>query len=214
MCYSLAASIGAGCGLGLIGTLLVRRAMTYDPKMIGYASFPLVFSIHQLIEGVNWYALKRPFAGDDFFLYLYSVIAFGVWPICIPLAAAVAEQRGVWLRIWWAMALCGIGLSIYLWTQLAFADGFEVSVVNHSLAYKPHIDDPPQIVIALYVAMTVLPSVLFPNRGIKAFGWLLLGSFALSVVYSRPAWYSVWCMAAAASSMAIAFSIRKPALQR
>ena len=36
--------------------------------------------------------LARPFAGDDLFLYLYSIIAFGFWPICIPLAAVVAAR--------------------------------------------------------------------------------------------------------------------------
>lgn len=181
--------------------------------MIVYAFFPLVFSIHQLIEGVNWYALARPFAGDDIFLYLYSIIAFGFWPICIPLAAAVAEERNVWRRLWWAMVLCGMGLSIYLWTKLASADGFEISVVNHSLADKPLFDDPPQIVFAIHVALTILPSVLFPNRGVNVFGWLVFGSFMLSVIKSRPAWYSVWRMAAAVFSLAIAFSIRKPAPQ-
>lgn len=213
MRYSLAASIGAGCGLGVVGTLLVRRARAHDPKMIVYAFFPVVFSIHQLIEGVNWYALARPFAGGDLFLYLYSIIAFGFWPICIPLAAAVAEERRFWRPIWSGMVVCGAALAIYLWKKLAFAEGFEVSVVNHSLAYKPLFDDPPQIVFVLYVALTVLPSLLFPNRAVKAFGWLVLGSFALSVMKSRPAWYSVWCMAAAVFSLAIAFAIRKPAQQ-
>jgi len=178
--------------------------------MIVYAFFPVVFSIHQLIEGVNWYALAWPFAGDDLFLYLYSIIAFGFWPICIPLAAAIAEERSFWRKVWYAMAVCGAALSIYLWSKLARADGFEVSVVDHSLAYKPLFDDPPLIVFVIYVALIVLPSVLFPNKAINVFGWLVLGSFLLSVLKSRPAWYSVWCMAAAVFSLAIAFAIESP----
>lgn len=209
MCYSLAASIYAGSGLGIVGAILVKRAQAYDRRMIVYALFPLVFSIHQLIEGVNWYALESPFTGDSIFLYLYSIIAFGFWPIFIPLAAAVAEHRVYWRVVWWLMVICGLALAIYLWSKLASAEGIDVSVVSHSLAYKPLLDDPPQFVFAAYVAVTTLPSILLRNRAVNVFGWLVFGSFVLSVIKSRPAWYSVWCMAAAVFSLSIAFGIRK-----
>ena len=209
MCYSLAASIYAGSGLGLVGAILIKRAQAYDRRMIVYAIFPLVFSIHQLIEAVNWYAVESPFKGDIIFLYLYSVIAFGFWPIFIPLAAAVAERRANWRVVWWLMVIFGLFLASYLWSKLASAEGIDVNIVGHSLAYKPLFDDPPELVFFAYVALTVLPSILFRNSAINLFGWLVFVSFVLSVIKSRPAWYSVWCMAAAVFSLSIALGIRK-----
>jgi hypothetical protein len=210
MCYSLSASINAGVGLGVVGSLLVRKAKRHDQRMIVYAYFPLIYSIHQLIEAVNWYALEKPFEGDVIFRYLYSFIAFGVWPILIPLAAAVAEQRDYWRKFWRLAVVDGVALAGYLWTRLAFPGGIDVSVVKHSLAYKPLFDDPPPAIIAAYVAATTLPSILFRNAAVNVFGWLVFGSFFVSAIESTAAWYSVWCMIAAVSSLSLAFAINSP----
>ncbi len=208
MCYSLSASISVGVGLGVVGSLLVRRAEQHDQRMIIYAYFPLVYSMHQLIEAVNWYSLENPFHGDVAFRYLYSIIAFGFWPILIPLAAAVADQRYFWRKIWWLAVVAGIALSGYLWTKLAFAGGINLSVVKHSLAYKPLFEDPPPAIIAAYVAATTLPSILFRNAAVNIFGWLVFASFFVSAIESTAAWYSVWCMIAAIASLSMIFAIR------
>lgn len=210
MCYSLAASLSIGLGLGCIGTILVKRSCAYNRKMFVYAILPLVFSIHQMIEGVNWYALEHPFKYHEIFLYGYSVIAFGFWPILIPFAAMVADQRELWRRIWRLCVGLGVALSVYLWGKLAFSDGIDVSVVNHSLAYKPLFVNPPDAIIAAYVALTTVPSIFLQNRAINYFGWCIFGSFVISVIASKPAWYSVWCMISAFSSAAIAFAITNP----
>ena len=177
--------------------------------MIVYAIFPLVFSIHQIIEGVIWYALQNPFKNDAIFVYGYSIIAFGFWPILIPFAAMVAEQRELWRRIWFLCVGLGVALSVYLWGKLVLSDGIDVNVVNHSLAYKPLFADPPDAIIAGYVALTTVPSIISKNRAINIFGWCVLGSFLISVIKSKPAWYSVWCMISAISSAVIAFAITK-----
>lgn len=214
MCYSLAASLSTGLGLGCIGTILVNCARTHNRRMIVYACFPLVFSIHQLIEGVNWYALQHPFKGDGIFLYGYSIIAFGFWPILIPLAAMVAEQRYFWRRIWRVCVGIGLTLSAYLWGKLALSDGIDVSVVKHSLAYKPLFSDPPNYIIGIYVVLTTAPSIIMKNRAVNLFGWLVLFGFFLSLIESKPAWYSVWCMMSAISSIAIVFAITKNSKQQ
>lgn len=209
MCYSFAASISTGLGLGCIGTILLKNAQKQNRKMIVYASFPVVFSVHQLIEGVNWFALQHPFKGDTFFLYGYSVIAFGFWPILIPLAARVAEERCFWRKIWSVCVGTGTLLSTYLWIKLALADGIDVAIVNHSLAYRPIFKDPPDIFIVAYVALTTMPSIFQKNRAVNIFGWFVLFGFIVSVIGSKPAWYSVWCMISAISSAVIAFAICK-----
>ena len=207
MCYSFAASMSTGLGLGCIGTLLLKRAQKRNRIMIIYAFFPGVFAFRQLIEGVNWFALQHPFKGDAFFLYGYSVIAFGFWPILIPLAAMVAEQRYFWRRIWSVCVGTGALLSAYLWVKLALAEGIDVAVVKHSLAYKPMFKDPPDIAIGAYVVLTTMPSILLKNKAVNIFGWFVLLGFIVSVIGSKPAWYSVWCMISAISSAVIAFAI-------
>jgi len=51
MCYSLEASVNAGVCLAIVGAGVVRKALRFDRKMLAFACFPLVFSVHQFIEG-------------------------------------------------------------------------------------------------------------------------------------------------------------------
>ena len=103
----------------------------------------------------------------------------------------------------------GTLLSTYLWIKLALADGIDVAIVKHSLAYRPIFKDPPDIFIVAYVALTTMPSIFLKNRAVNIFGWFVLFGFIVSVIGSKPAWYSVWCMISAISSAVIAFAICK-----
>lgn len=209
MCYSLEASINAGVGLGLVGFILVKRARVFDKTMICFAMFPVVFSIHQFIEAANWYGLEHPFPGKNIFLYLYTIIAFMFWPIFTPIAAARAEKDIKRKELWNLMAACGIIVSFYLSIKLAGADGIDVSVVKHSLAYDPLFDRPPLMIDAIYIALTVIPLICMENKFIKLFGVSVLLTFMYSVLEMRQSWYSVWCMSAALLSLMLSFAIQK-----
>lgn len=209
MCYSLEASVNAGIGLGIAGAAMVAKAWRGDRRLVLFAAFPLVFSIHQLIEGVNWFAIAHPFPGDENFRYLYTIVAFMAWPVLTPYAAAAAETDPRRRKIWSAMGGFGLVLAAYLGVKLAGADGVAVSVVGHSLAYDPLFERPPLIIDFFYVALTVAPLVSMDNRALKIFGAAVFVTFVYSVVEARAAWYSVWCMAAAAFSLIIAFAIQR-----
>jgi hypothetical protein len=68
------------------------------------------------------------------------------------------------------MTVSGIILAFYLSIKLSGANGIDVSVVKHSLAYDPLFDRPPLMIDAIYVALTVVPLVCLDNRAIKIFG--------------------------------------------
>ncbi len=214
MCYSFEASVNAGLCLAVVGAATVHKAARGDPRMMGFAVFPLVFSAHQVVEAVVWWSLAHPFEGDEFFRYLYTAIAFMVWPALTPLAATLAETDERRRRLWAGMTICGLLLALYLAVQLAFADGIAVSVVKHSLAYDPGFDRPPLIVDLLYLALTVVPLVFFDNRALRLFGGVVLLTFAYSLAHNRAAWYSLWCMSAAMFSLLTSFAIRGAARLR
>jgi hypothetical protein len=214
MCISLGASVNAGCALAVIGAAMVHRASRHDRRMLGFAVFPLVFSLHQFVEGVVWWSLERPFVGDEIFRYLYTMIAFLVWPVLTPLAASIAETHARRKRVWKWMCGCGGLLALYLGFLLAGADGIEVSVVGHSLAYDPGFDRPPLLVDLAYLALTVIPLVLFDNRALRLFGAIVFLTFVYSLLHNRAAWYSLWCMSAAMFSLIISFGIRERARSR
>jgi hypothetical protein len=209
MCYSFEASMNAGVGLGIAGVAMVAKALRSDRRLVWFAAFPLVFSVHQFVEAVNWRAYFHPFRGDEAFRYLYTMIAFLVWPVLTPIAAWRAETNPSRRALWRALCGCGVALSVYLSAKLAYADGIDVSVVDHSLAYDPLFERPPLIAHFTYVALTVIPLVSMDNRALKIFGALVFATFVYSIVEARAAWYSVWCMAAAMFSFTIAFAFER-----
>jgi len=209
MCYSLETSVIAAFGLAVVGVVTVYKAVRFDRRMLVFACFPLIFSVHQLVESVVWYSLGHPFAGDQTFRYIYTVIAFLLWPVLTPFAAAATENDAGRKRIWMRMCGCGIVVALYLSAKLAGADGINVSVVNHSLAYDPLFDRPPPIADLVYLALTVVPLASLDNRALNLFGVVVFMSFVYAIVEASAAWYSVWCLSAAAFSVIIFFAIRE-----
>jgi hypothetical protein len=212
MCYSLEASVTACVGLALAGGGMVAKAMLHDRRMLLFALFPLVFSFHQLTEGVVWYSWFHPFEGDAAFRYLYTMIAFIVWPVLTPFAAAHAEADPERRRLWLMLGATGIVLGLYLIIRLSGADGIEIAVVKHSLAYTPMFERPPIVVHFLYVVLTVAPLIFSERRWLRIFGGVVFVTFFWALIDNRPAWYSVWCLAAAVFSLVISLAIaRAPA---
>jgi hypothetical protein len=198
----------------MIGAATVHKAVRHDRRKLGFAVFPLVFSLHQFVEGVVWWSLERPFQGDGFFRYLYTIIAFLVWPVLTPLAATLAEPDPRRRRLWAGLCGCGVLLALYLAVKLAGADGIDVSVVKHSLAYDPQFERPPLIADLAYLALTVIPLVSLDNRALRLFGAMVFLTFVYSLLHNRAAWYSLWCMSAAMFSLIISFGIREGARSR
>lgn len=207
MCMSFEASLVTGAGLALAGVGMVRKAARNDPRMLGFAIFPLVFSFHQFTEAVVWASVRHPFEGQEAFRYLYTIIAFLVWPVLTPIAAAMAETDERRRRWWFGLCAGGAALAVYLSWLLAGAYGVDLKVVGHSLAYDPGFDRPPLIVDALYLVFTVAPLTGFANRAINIFGFAVFATFLFALLENRAAWYSVWCMAAALFSFILAFAI-------
>ena len=209
MCYSLEASIIAGTSLAVVGAATVVKARRYDRPMLAFACFPLVFSVHQFVEGAVWYSVAHPFEGAEAFRYLYTMIAFLVWPILTPAAAAMADERR--RGLWTSLCGCGVALVLYLSVKLAGADGIDLRIVRHSLAYDPLFERPPLIADIVYLALAVIPLVSLGNRALTSFGVVVFVTFVWSILENRAAWYSVWCLTAAVFSLLIAFAIREAA---
>ena len=135
MCYSLEASFAVGAALAAVGFATIRKALRSNRSMLVFAFFPAVFSLHQFIEGIVWFSLEQPFHASAVFRYSYILIAFLVWPVLAPLAAAVATTDYWWRRVWVFMFVCGLALAGYLSMKLAGADGIEATVLGHSISY-------------------------------------------------------------------------------
>nr|WP_245434817.1 DUF6629 family protein [Methylocystis rosea] len=187
---------------------MVAKALRHDRRMVLFAAFPLVFSAHQFVEAAVWLTRNDPVAGQPY-RYLYTLIAFTMWPVLTPAAAAYAESDPERNRLWWTMGGVGIVLAAYLIAKLVGADGIDLSVYRHSLAYDPLFERPPLVTDFLYLVLTVSPLIFSQRKAINVFGVAVLATFFLALAANRPAWYSVWCLAAALFSLIIALAIEE-----
>jgi hypothetical protein len=75
MCFSATASFVVGAGLIGPGLLAIKR--TPSPKMVPFASMPLIFTCHQFAEGCLWLSLTNPDFADWYkpALYTYSFVS-------------------------------------------------------------------------------------------------------------------------------------------
>jgi hypothetical protein len=208
VCYSLEASFAVGAALAAVGFATIRKALRSNRSMLVFAFFPAVFSLHQFIEGVIWFSIEQPFHAGAVFLYSYIFIAFLVWPVLAPLAAAVATSDHWWRRVWAFMFGVGLALAGYLSAKLAGADGIEATVLGHSISYVVKYQRRPPIQVDYaYAAITALPLLFFGNKIISVIGVGVLATFVYSFLEMREVWFSVWCMAAAVFSGLFFFSI-------
>jgi hypothetical protein len=208
MCYSLEASFAAGSALAIVGFGAVKKALRHDRSMLLFSLFPVIFSLHQFVEGFVWHSV-RDATGDTLFRHVYIGIAILLWPLLTPLAAAVAETDPLRKRLHSAFCVSGFVLAGYLTIKLANADGIDVQPIRHSLNYFIHFDaEPPMAVAATYAAVTVIPLLIFRDRIINLFGALVGAAFFYSIVETRQAWFSVWCFTAAVFSVVLFFAIR------
>ncbi|WP_442753343.1 DUF6629 family protein [Methylocystis sp. JAN1] len=198
----------AGVGLGMAGYGMVAKAINFDRRMLIFAAFPLVFALHQFTEAAVWWTIDDPQTGQPY-RYLYTVIAFALWPVLTPFAAAYSEIDPERKRLWRLLTGTGVILAVYLITKLALSGGIDLKVVRHALAYDPLFERPPLLVHFLYVVLTVVPLVCSHRRGVALFGWAVFATFVFALAENRPAWYSLWCLAAAVFSLILAFAIEE-----
>src|SRR5271155_1789369 len=134
MCFSATANfVGSGV-LGAVGVVTLTRVK--HRRELLFASLPLLFAIHQFIEGFVWLGLDgilSPAVAHDmgaaFMLY-----AQGLLPFLLPLSVFLFEPDGKGRRRMLPFLAIGIGTTLYiLWALTAYPT--EIFVKGNSIVY-------------------------------------------------------------------------------
>jgi hypothetical protein len=211
MCFSAAASMGAGVALSVIGafTLKVAREqrMQEPSSSLALASIPWLFAIQQLIEAGVWQSFDFDLPQlQTWTTHVYLLFSHVLWPVYVPLAVWLVESRGV--RRSWLLLFVVIGgiVSAYL---LYFLIAFPVIAhpTGHHIEYvSPHFLT--LWVMGAYLVATTLSAMGSSYPMVRYFGALSLFSFTV-VYYFYTIWFiSVWCFFAAGLSAIIYLHFR------
>ncbi len=207
MCFSPEADFTAGAVVAGIGVETLRRVRS--PRELIVGALPLLFGIHQLIEGFVWLGLRSQVSRGlgNVATEAYIVYAHAVLPAIVPVGFLLLEpdrHRRRWLS---PIACLGLLLGVYLlWQVTAYPIGAQEAA--HCINYTTHT--PNDVAVALlYVLVTCGPALISSRRYLRWFGAVSLVGVIATALVRVDELTSLWCLYAAMVSVLILEHFRR-----
>ena len=201
MCFSAAANFTGSGVLGTIGVLTFTKVK--HRRELLFAALPMMFAVHQFIEGFVWLGLEGRFSpevthdmGAAFMLY-----AQGLLPFVLPLSVVLFEPDARSRRRMLPFVAVGILTSLYmLWGLTAYP--LQVYVKGNSIVYSNQATNFTSV--AVFYVIATCGSLLFSKvKDMVIFGWANLVILLAVMGVKRYAFTSLWCAYAAVASVII-----------
>jgi hypothetical protein len=201
MCFSATANfVGSGV-LGAVGVVTLTRVK--HRRELLFAALPLLFAVHQFIEGFVWLGLDgilSPAVAHDmgaaFMLYAQGLLPF-LLPLSIQLFESDAQSRQRMLPF---LVLGGATTLYILWALTAFP--LQLYIKANSLVYINQATNNTAVAV-LYVIATCGSLFFSKIRMMVVFGAANLAIVLVVMAIKRYAFTSVWCAYAAVASAII-----------
>ncbi|MFZ0885471.1 MAG: DUF6629 family protein [Candidatus Acidiferrales bacterium] len=201
MCFSATANFVGSTVLGGVGVVTLTKVK--HRRELLFASLPILFAIHQFIEGFVWLGLDGILSpavahnmGAAFMLY-----AQGLLPFLLPLSVMLFEATRARRRRMLPFVILGGGTTLYiLWALTAYPT--QVFVRENSIVYINQATN-NTVVAVLYVIATCGSLFFSEERPMVAFGAANLVILLLVMAFKRYAFTSLWCAYAAVASVII-----------
>jgi len=201
MCFSAAANFVGSGALGAIGVVTLTRVK--HRRELLFASLPILFAVHQFIEGFVWLGLDGILSptvthnmGAAFMLY-----AQGLLPFLLPLSVLLFEPDRKSRQRMMPFLIIGAGTALYiLWALIAYP--LQVFIRGNSIVYiNPATNN--TTVAVLYVIATCGSLFFSQIKPMILFGAANLAILLIVMEVKRYAFTSLWCAYAAVASVII-----------
>jgi hypothetical protein len=175
VCFSTEVSAGVAVALLPVGGYCLAVAVVKDRAYLPLAALPLLFGVQQVFEGAVWASLGQGDpglsrnAGAGFLL-----IALGIFPVWVPLAAAVLEGPGPRRAVFLGFAAAGLATAAVYALPVATGETTTPTAAGHALRYD--LPDPGPVWPAVYLAAVCVPLVSSRVRRVRPLGWLVLAA--------------------------------------
>lgn len=213
MCFSPEADLVSGVVLGVIGVDALRHVRRRNDHW-GFAALPLLFGVHQLVEAVVWFGLRRDL--PDGWVYpatwVYLLFAFVVLPVYLPLAIRALEAPGLRRKAMTGFLTLGAVVSAVLLVAMIHGP-VTARLGDHHVAYGANLRAGVLITIA-YVVATCGSALFSGYLRIAIFGAVNLVAVAVLAYLTVDGFASLWCGWAAVTSIAIAWHLRQTGRER
>jgi len=201
MCFSAEANFVGSGALGAIGVVTLTRVR--HRRELLFAALPLLFAIHQFIEGFVWLGLDGVLSstvahnmGAAFMLY-----AQGLLPFLLPLSVLLFEPNGYSRRRMIPFLVLGAATTLYiLWALTAYP--LQLYIRGNSIVYINQATNNMAVAV-LYVIATCGSLFFSKVRAMVMFGVANLIILLAVMELKRYAFTSLWCAYAAVASVII-----------
>jgi hypothetical protein len=201
MCFSATANFVGSTALGTIGVVTLTKVK--HRRELLFASLPILFAVHQFIEGFVWLGLDGRLSpqvthdmGAAFMLY-----AQGLLPLLLPLSVLLFEPDGKGRRRMLALVVLGGGTTLYiLWALTAYPT--QIFEKQNTIVYINQATNNTAVAI-LYVIATCGSLFLSKVKPMVIFGLANLTILLVVMAFKRYAFTSLWCAYAAIASIII-----------
>jgi hypothetical protein len=201
MCFSATANFVGSTALGAVGVVTLTRVK--HRRELLFAALPLLFAIHQFIEGFVWLGLDGILSpavthdmGAAFMLY-----AQGLLPFLLPLSVLLFEPDGKSRERMLPFLAIGTGTTLYiLWALTAYP--LQLYVKGNSIVYINQATNNTAVAV-LYIIATCGSLFFSKVRAMVIFGAANLVILLVVMAFKRYAFTSLWCAYAAIASVII-----------
>ena len=201
MCFSATANFVGSGALGAVGVVTLTKVK--HRRELLFAALPMLFAIHQFIEGFVWLGLDgilSPVVAHDmgaaFMLYAQGLLPF-LLPLSVLLFEPTAESRQRMLPF----LVLGGGTTLYiLWALTAYP--LQLYVRGNSIVYINQATNNTAVAV-LYVIATCGSLFFSKIRMMVIFGAANLAILLIVMEFKRYAFTSLWCAYAAIASVII-----------
>jgi hypothetical protein len=207
MCFSPEADFTGGAVVAAVGLETLRRVRA--PRELIVGALPLLFGLHQLVEGFVWLGLRGQVSTGlgSAATQAYLVFAHAVLPAIIPFGFMKLEpdrRRARWL---WPLVCLGLLLGVYLlWQVTAYPVGAQQA--DHCIVYTTHTPNDVALTL-LYVLATCGPALISSRRYLRWFGLANLVGVVATAFVNADGLTSLWCLYAAMVSVLILEHFRR-----
>lgn len=210
MCFSAEASFVAAALLVPAGVLTAHRVYRTDRRYLLLGALPLLFGIQQFVEGLVWTAGVQ---GNSDLLQtssrLYMFFAWIVWPVWIPVSAYLIEP-GKRKLLCLGVAIAGgmLGAAQYI-PYFLHENWLVVRFLNYAVVYAGaemlSLIAGRELTYTIYVTLIIAPLLLSSDKEVRPFGFLVLLVVAITYLFFRFAYISVFCFGGALMSLYLVY---------
>jgi hypothetical protein len=201
MCFSATANfVGSGV-LDAVGVVTLTKVK--HRRELLFAALPVLFAIHQFIEGFVWLGLDKILSptvahdmGAAFMLY-----AQGLLPFLLPLSVYLFEPDKNSRARMVPFVVLGVGTTLYiLWALTAYP--LQLYVKRDSIVYINQATNNTAVAV-LYVIVTCGSLFFSKIKMMVVFGAANLAILLAVMAFKRYAFTSLWCAYTAIASVII-----------